>query len=65
MDFFNTLQVVLEVNCGELLQHVLVISIIECGEFHQELGLRKLNSEFLQHILRNFDGRLRLILSRA
>ena len=56
VDSCNSLLVILTVNCGEFLRHSLSNLTVECGEFHQGLGLRKWDSEFLQHILRNFDS---------
>ena len=46
VNFYNTLLVILTVNCGEFLQTLLVIVTVNCGEF-------------LKHTLSNCDGELR------
>ena len=47
VNFFNTLLVIGTVNCGDFYNTLLVIVMVNCGEF-------------LQHILSNFDDRLRV-----
>ena len=39
MNFYNTLLVIVKVNCGEFLKHSLSNLQVDCGEFNQ--GLRR------------------------
>ena len=59
VNFYNTLLVIVTVNCGEFLKHTLSNLTVDCGEFNQ--GLRSdwlIAADFIKSLGPDKDSRL-------